>query len=94
MSLLEHAIKYETKAFVNTDSYFNQSIQLSDNIGIHAEAKRDFLKYAKRMIQDTPIKFLNLVMGHVYGPRDNEKKLVPAMINKLIRQEPNIELVK
>lgn len=93
MKLLELAKKYNAEAFINTDSYFNQSIQLQDNIGIHAEAKRDFLKYAKHIIKDHHIKFWNVVMWHVYWPRDYEKKLVPWLIMQLLANKENIALV-
>jgi hypothetical protein len=52
MELLDLWIKYWTKAFINTNSYFNQSILLSDNIWLHAESKRDFQKYAKTEYQE------------------------------------------
>lgn len=94
MQLLEASLNNNVKAFINTDSFFNQSIHLSDNIGIHAESKRDFLKYAKQLLHNKPMHFLNLIMWHVYGPRDHEKKLVPAMITKLLANEPYIDLVE
>ncbi len=94
MQLLEWAINHGSSVFINTDSYFNQSIQLQDNIGIHAEAKRDFLKYAKRYLEDKSITFLNIVMWHVYGPRDHEKKLVPGVIRKLLQEDSVIDLVQ
>lgn len=94
LQLLENAISHNVWAFINTDSYFNQSIQLSDNIWVHAEAKRDFLKYAKSMIQGKSIKFLNLIMWHVYWPRDSEKKLIPGVIKKLLNEDDYIDLVE
>ena len=94
MKLLELAKEYKVKAFINTDSYFNKSITLKDNIWFHAEAKRDFLKYAKQAIKGSDIKFANVVMWHVYWPRDHEKKLVPGVIQQLLREQKKIPMVK
>lgn len=91
--LLEQAIKHKTASFLNTDSYFNNSIQLSDNIWLHAESKRDFIKYAKQLTKWSDIKFMNIVMGHVYWPRDDERKLIPAVIKQLLGNQ-EMKLVK
>lgn len=96
MELLDLWVKYGTRAFINTNSYFNQGISLSDNIWLHAESKRDFQKYAKNKIEKSwgSMKLLDYMMWHVYGPRDGLHKLFPQIIRKMLQNEKKIDLVK
>lgn len=92
MKLLELSLEHGINTFINTDSYFNQSIKLDNpELWFHAEAKRTYLAFAKKLILNKAIKFLNMKIGHVYWPRDDKNKFVPSVIYKLLANDESMD---
>jgi nucleoside-diphosphate-sugar epimerase len=92
LELLENSIYYWVPCFINTDSFFNGGIWLDELLWYHAFSKEQFLRFAKKMIDWKHIKFINLKIGHIYWPRDDENKFVPTIINKMLLKEAKIDL--
>jgi nucleoside-diphosphate-sugar epimerase len=92
MEILELCVKNNVKAFINSDTYFtekNISNQLQD---FYIYTKKDFVKYAKKIIGYSNTKFMNVVIQHMYGPADREHKFIPFIIKELMLKNKNIKL--
>lgn len=75
--ILNYAIKYNVKYFINTDTFY---IKYRDHYSLTKKHFKDVLFYSSKKI-----KVLNLELGHVYGPDDNKKKFIPSTLKKMDR---------
>lgn len=91
IGLLELAVKYGVRGFINTDSYFNKpnfSYPYLLNYSLSKKSLLLWLKYFSNKIQ-----IVNLVLEHIYGEYDNSDKFVFYLIDKIVtKQEPFIDL--
>jgi nucleoside-diphosphate-sugar epimerase len=92
--LLETAILYKTKTFINTDTYYNVDNNISENLTNYILSKKKFLDNAKSFSLKKKIKLINLRLEHVYGPKDSETKFVNWLIDCLLRGDKKIKLTK
>ncbi len=93
MRLLELGIQYGVWAFLNSDTFWDETMELPIGLKYYALSKKDFLKYAHLAIKEhTTMKFVNLKIEHLYGPRDNEKKFLPYIISTLLGGKERIPL--
>lgn len=81
ISLLEEAIKYNVKMFINTDSYFNKD-NFSYNSLLHYALSKKSLKIWLKYFSKN-IKVVNLVLEHIYGAYDNDDKFVEYIIQQV-----------
>lgn len=98
--LLDFAVRYEVKYFINTGTFFEYSL---DKLPLTETSKIDFLNYystTKIAFEDIlkfytkkySIKSSTLKLFTPYGSRDNENKIIPYLIiNTLKNQEVNIK---
>ena len=86
MKLLDTALKFETKVFINTDTLLNKEINS------YSLSKKQFLEWLQFF--SDKIKVINLRFEHMYGPKDDDTKFVTWVIKQLIRNRPNINLTK
>lgn len=88
LKLLELCVKYQVKAFVNTDSYFNKeglSYPYLLNYSLSKKSLKLWLKeYSKKL------SIFNLILEHVYGEDDNADKFVMQMIHAIAEKKENI----
>jgi CDP-paratose synthetase len=75
LKVLDAANRFETEAFINTDTL------LSDNLNVYALSKRQFSEWLQR--GGPKIKAVNLRLEHMYGPKDDQTKLVPWFLQQL-----------
>lgn len=96
MRLLDIGMKYRTEAFLNTDTFWDENIELPTGLKYYALTKKDFLKYAHVALQsdDSGLKFLNLKIEHLYGPRDDNTKFLPYILSSLVQNVPSIKLTR
>lgn len=95
MELIDLGIKYGTEAFMNTDTFWDEHIELPIGLKYYALTKKDFLKYARIAIRETAsMKFINLKIEHLYGPRDDKQKFLPYILSSLLEKKPSIQLTK
>lgn len=81
ISLIEAAIKYKAKSFINTDSYFNKENMAYSYLLNYSLSKKSFnlwLQYFSKQI-----KVINVVLEHIYGPYDNPRKFVETAIRSI-----------
>ena len=79
MDILNQAILHKVENFINTDSFFNSSNAQYDYQQFYTLSKRHFVEWGKKIAENTNIKFLNLVLHHVYGYGDSENKFVSQL---------------
>lgn len=96
MKLLDFSMKYKIEAFLNTDTFWDENIELPAGLKYYALTKKDFLKYAHIALNsyESSIKFLNLKIEHLYGPRDDNTKFLPYILTSLKQNIPFINLTK
>ena len=90
--LLNMAIKYDIKWFINTGSgseYKNNSQMLNEKTEIcpkslYAHSKVTFDLYAKFILFSTPISYINMIIFTPYGVGDKSEKLIPSIINSYL----------
>ena len=79
--LVELAIKYNVKTFINTDSYFNKEHFSYNYLLNYSLSKKSILLWLKNF--SSKIQVFNLVLEHIFGENDNNNKFVSAMINQI-----------
>lgn len=82
---------YGAAAFINTDTFMPANTSMEDRYYNYCKTKKDFLEYAKNNLSPST-KFVNLVVYHMFGPKDNPTKFLPVMISKILKQEKEISL--
>ena len=83
-SLLNKAIQYECKLFVNTDTV------LDSFINTYALTKRQFQQWL--YLRKNEIKVINIQLEHFYGNGASSTNFITAMIHKLKNNEAQIDL--
>jgi CDP-paratose synthetase len=86
LKLLEIAVSYNTKVFINTDTL------LKKDINHYSLSKKQLLEWFKYFSNN--IKIINLKLEHIYGPKDDDSKFVSKIINQLLANVSNINLTK
>lgn len=94
IQLIELWIQYKVSSFLNTDTFRDEHIDLPVWLSYYAYSKKDFIKYAKKMIKESNIKFINIKLQHLYWPKDNHNKFIPSIITSLLKNISNIDLTK
>lgn len=84
LTLLDAAIKNDVKCFINTDTL------LPKDVNAYALSKHQFAAWLE--LESNKIQVINLKIEHMYGPKDDIKKLVPWVINQLKLNVPSISL--
>ena len=84
LELLKASEEHQVKAFINTDTL------LPKNINNYSLSKSQFREWLE--IKSKNIQVINLRLEHIYGPKDDDLKLVPWLINKMISEDGSIKL--
>ncbi len=92
LRLLELAIFYKVKFFINADTFFNERMGFSQSEGIYVKTKKFFLLLAKDMIQSSSLKFINMVIYQMYGPGDAKHKFIPFILSHFLNNSENVDL--
>lgn len=79
--LLDLAIKYKVKRFINTDTFYSYVYGKDYNKAKYLISKKHFAEWLK--IESNKIEVINLILGHLYGPFDNKDKFVPWLYDSL-----------
>jgi nucleoside-diphosphate-sugar epimerase len=94
IKLLELWIKYWINTFINSDTFWDDNMELPIWLSYYAYSKKDFIKYSKKLIEKSNIKFINIKLEHLYWPKDNESKFIPYIINSLLKNVESIDLTE
>ncbi len=92
ISLIETGLKKQLKLFINTDSFFAKSEFKQTYLKDYTDSKRILEKLLKDFSERLNI--VNLRIEHVFGENDAEQKFFTAIIKKLLKNEPIIELTE
>lgn len=79
MEILNQAILHKVRIFINTDTFFNSPNVKYDYQYYYTLSKRHFLEWGQRIANTEKIGFINLVLHHVYGYGDSEKKFITKL---------------
>lgn len=91
--LIDLGLKYGVKVFMNTDTFWDENIELPIGLKYYTLTKKDLLKYAHIAIKDSKtMRFFNLKIEHLYGPRDDNKKFLPYLISSFMGDVSSIAL--
>jgi CDP-paratose synthetase len=84
INLMELGIKFKVQTFINTGSL------LPRNINSYSLSKAQLTDWLK--INSSKIQVINLKIEHMYGPKDDNKKFLPWLINEMQSGTENINL--
>ncbi|MFE8729160.1 NAD-dependent epimerase/dehydratase family protein [Aeromonas hydrophila] len=91
LNLLELAVKYKIKKFINTDSYFTKPEFNYQYMRPYIITKDSFRKWGEFTSSHTDLHFVNMRLEHVYGPGDGKGKFIPYIIESLYANKDFIE---
>lgn len=84
IQLMEEGIKNKVQTFINTDSLLPRNV---NDYSLSKAQLSDWLqKYAEQ------IQVVNFKIEHMYGPKDDTRKFLPWLINKMINGKGDINL--
>jgi len=84
--LLDLAIKNKVEMFINTDSALER---FTSGYSLSKKQLVDWLKF-----RSNEIKTVNMQLEHFYGPGTNSTNFITAMITRLLKNEPKIDLTR
>lgn len=84
INLMELGIKFKVQTFINTGSL------LPRNVNSYSLSKAHLTDWLK--INSSKIQVINLKIEHMYGPKDDNKKFLPWIINEMRSGTENINL--
>ncbi len=86
LRLLDTAITYNTETFFNTDTLLHKQLNA------YTHSKKQFVEWLEQ--QSAKIRVINLKLEHMYGPKDDRKKFIPWLVDRLLTQASEIKLTK
>jgi nucleoside-diphosphate-sugar epimerase len=86
MRLLDAASRYGVATFYNTDT------SLDRTVNAYALSKKQFAEWGRHVANSGRIRFVNIVLEHVYGPDDDETKFTARLIKQFLAGAPVVEL--
>ncbi len=84
LELLKESEEHQVRTFINTDTL------LPKNINDYSLSKAQFREWLE--IKSKNIQVVNLRLEHIYGPKDDDSKFIPWLINKMISEDGLIKL--
>lgn len=86
-SLLDFALKHQVKNFINCSSSINK------RINFYSISKNQFSEYGQFCGEFLQLKFVDCVIEHFYGPReDPDNNFIAGLLDKFKKQQPEILL--
>lgn len=77
--LLDLGMRYEVKAFINTDTSTNSLYTL------YSATKKAFVEIGRFFAANCEMKFVNMVLEYVYGEGDDKTKFIPFVIESILK---------
>lgn len=91
LKLLDFAVKYKAKAFINTDSFFSKKEFSYRYMQPYIITKKHFDAIGQYYSDLHDVSFVNMRLEHVYGPGDGEGKFIPYILSRLIDGQLDIK---
>lgn len=86
LALLEAAIAANTPSFINTDTVLDPSV------GAYALSKKQFAEWGRWFAERGGIRFVNVLLQHMYGPGDDPSKFTTHVLHACHEQRPTLDL--
>ena len=74
--------------------FFNTDTVLPKNLNYYVMSKKQFLEYGKKITKENNLKFINMKLEHIYGPKDNNSKFIMYLIEKMLEGGKEIDLTE
>jgi len=87
----ELSLKNNVRAYLNTDTFFNNSKYNYSYLSTYTLSKKHQIEYLK-IINKPPTKIINMKIFHMYGENDSSSKFINKLINNLMTNKTNINL--
>lgn len=82
----------ELATFFNTNTFFNTDTILYKYLNSYALSKKQFVEWGKKFASMEKIRFINIKLEHMYGPKDNETKFTTYVIRSCLANVPDLRL--
>ena len=92
LRLLENALDNNVELFLNIDSFFTKKIENYSYLRDYTLSKKHFNVWAQSIVVQKKIKFLNVVLEHLYGPGDDQSKFTNWFVRQCVLNEAEINL--
>lgn len=94
LQLLETATSFNASSFLNTDTYFNTDTLSQKYLNNYSLTKSQFLQWGRLYGILEKIRFINIRLEHVFGPRDHTEKFTTQTINNCLLNIPEYHLTQ
>ncbi|MGI2012761.1 NAD-dependent epimerase/dehydratase family protein [Shewanella oncorhynchi] len=91
LQLLQLAVKYNIKKFLNADSFFGKPEFNYQYMRPYIITKDSFKMWGEYIANQTELYFVNMRLEHVYGPGDGKDKFIPYIVGSLLNDKKHIE---
>lgn len=93
LEIVREATKMKVPLFLNGSSFFTKRKNYYTPHRIYINSKINFIKKAKMMATKKQLKFINLILYHIYGCHDRKTKFIPYIISKILKSH-DVQLTK
>ncbi|GAB4300379.1 MAG: NAD-dependent epimerase/dehydratase [Oscillatoriaceae cyanobacterium] len=90
LQILELAINFQSSFFINTDTYFNKTLNSYEYLSYYCLSKRQIGEWFHAI--KGKIKFCNIILEHIFGPQDAENKFTTYAINQCLADAEYLDL--
>lgn len=90
VKLYELCKKYQAKAFINTDTFFNDPANQYSYLADYTLSKKQVIEWLKIALKDTAV--INMKLFHMFGPGDSPDKFVSQMITAITTGQTELKL--
>lgn len=95
LKLLELAINYKVKSFLNTDTYFNKGKIPYQGLPFYSLSKYQFMNWGKELATvNHKIRFINIYLEHPFGEDDNSSKFTSYIIKSCLDNAKKLDLTQ
>lgn len=88
LRLLEKAIAYNTQTFINTDTILERFLNA------YALSKISFADWGRLLAESKQIRFMNVLLEHMYGPGDDSTKFTTWIVQNCLNDLTEISLTE
>lgn len=80
--LLKKFVLNKQTVFINLDSFYSFRDNYPMKHRLYVQSKKKILKYIQKMAFNGSIRYLNIIVHHMFGPYDSSEKFIPNLILK------------
>lgn len=88
LEIIELAISHKVECFINTDSFFNKSDFSYSHLLNYSLSKKCLTMWMDKL--SGKMKFVNVVLEHIYGQNDSDEKFVEKLIKSIFINKEDV----